>query len=58
MSDAKDRLTQVCWMADGVYHTEYFKPPVPISVTPTKTFTEPSVKIFTTALLGPSLEAK
>lgn len=28
----KDRLCQVCWMADGVYHTEYFKPPVPISV--------------------------
>jgi len=28
----KDRLCQVCWMADGVYHTEFFKPPVPISV--------------------------
>jgi len=28
----KDRLCQVCWMADDAYHTEYFKPPVPISV--------------------------
>ena len=28
----KDRLCQVCWMSDGVYHTEYFKPPVPISI--------------------------
>ena len=28
----KDRLCQVCWMADGTYHTEYFKPPMPISV--------------------------
>lgn len=29
---AKDRLCQVCWMKDGEYHTEYFKPPIPISV--------------------------
>jgi DNA polymerase III epsilon subunit-like protein len=29
---AKDRLCQVCWMKDGEYHTEYFKPPMPISV--------------------------
>jgi len=28
----KDRLCQVCWAADDIYHTEYFKPPIPISV--------------------------
>jgi DNA polymerase III alpha subunit (gram-positive type) len=28
----RDRLCQVCWMKDGEYHTEYFKPPIPISV--------------------------
>ncbi|MBM3261675.1 hypothetical protein FJY93_04645 [Candidatus Kaiserbacteria bacterium] len=27
-----DRLCQVCWMEGGTYHTEYFKPPIPISV--------------------------
>jgi DNA polymerase III epsilon subunit-like protein len=29
---SKDRLCQVCWAADGVYHTEFFKPPIPISI--------------------------
>ncbi|MFZ2593483.1 MAG: exonuclease domain-containing protein [Minisyncoccia bacterium] len=29
---AKDRLCQVCIMQDGVYRTEFFKPPLPISV--------------------------
>ena len=28
----KDRLCQVCMLADGAYRTEYFKPPLPISV--------------------------
>ncbi|MBX4181732.1 3'-5' exonuclease, partial [Candidatus Parcubacteria bacterium] len=28
----KDRLCQVCYEVEGVFHTEYFKPPVPISV--------------------------
>lgn len=28
----KDRLCQVCWMSDDVWHTEYFKPSIPISV--------------------------
>ena len=29
---SKDRLCQVCWAVGGVFHTEYFKPPLPISV--------------------------
>jgi DNA polymerase III alpha subunit (gram-positive type) len=29
---ATDRLVQVCMMVDGVYRTEFFKPPLPMSV--------------------------
>ncbi|MCL5017311.1 MAG: exonuclease domain-containing protein [Patescibacteria group bacterium] len=28
----KDRLCQICYKVDGEYHTEYFKPPLPMSV--------------------------